>query len=1582
MIRRASPRRKPTGPALELAAEILSQAHPRWAECCRRGDLSSLPPVELDQLLLYLTSVHHNLSLFIPARDPRYGISERGGDAVLAYLTNSAGDGIYLMFADVSGFTALLTFLTDRFGKEEAGDIMNLGILNRFCLNKMGLILEHFRDEQDDGDRASAAFKVMLSIRATMPLITREVRRELSQKLAGKPHQDEITVFIDKLVVKASGGMVFDRVVNSEFYGSLVRARITWGNTGKLVAQAEKLGGNDDPVAGDVEEVKGIGVDRRMYSRLDRFFSSGWLGLVPGDLAIGEPEGIFRKVVIRPSGMEKLEEFVGGLCSGYREKEFALPEEMLALDVERKRTEIQSLAGRILEIEKFIGNRPLLLHITHRLGSQGRNNILLDESCSAVRDSGVLFCNFELQDPAVLDELVDEVHLVMRRYGIHYKYNIFPKGDFNLMGVLGTLFSEKLGVDRYYAEVLWHAWRDLNRTLERAFGGRVKLRAGMSVGKALQGPAGDNIVNNEETLIGPDCNLAARLVNEALEMDAEHRFVYPPGTLFTIDSQRHKVEHLLQPAAAVKTASLKGFRKPVELYSLVERQVVETVVEFIGRLRKVPLVTEEGHVVLSVSQLRRSRHLARCLDVIEAVTSGERQRPQLVAFIAGSGVGKTRRIAEMAHWAASRGWPVFFGECYSWYGSESPQTGARPAEEAEQGESHSDEGAYPFYPFIRVLKEQVFRIDNQNPIELKRRKIAEVLAALNPSDPELPEQAPVLASFIGVEVPETDFSAALDAEERRNIFYERTAEIFLKAVESQGKGGVVMLCIDDLQWADRNSLHLLSYVLRRAGRGLVVLVNARKPSQLGILRDESLPVDRTVLKPGLLKTAAVEKLARLVLGLDPDDRQAKLPEEMTQKIVGELERNPFFVIEFCSKLLEQEILTVADGVCTRFDQENFRNVSIPTRIQGVIEDRISRLPKAEHAAIQFSSVLGNILRYIIIRRFLPAVDRDNLFAGGNLDEIFSHLTGQEITRLENEKDPDWVYTFKRALIGEKLYQELVPSLRKRLHGEVAKVFESTELANRFERALLTALHYNNAEVPDKSCAFYLEAGRLAREVFDNERSLMLFEKIEKILKEYRVEDTDNKRMVLLEERGQVNLLLARYEKALADFQALAELARRHAKSTLVARAFHLTGHAYFQRAGEGDFDRAIEQFEAAGKLTRDPLLRAEIFNDRARTHLEKGDRDRALELLDRAERTFERATRGRLGVQERIFRASLLRNRGSVFHRQGEFGRAIEIYNQALDLTADESEPRYRKIRAMLLNSIGLSHMKAFRLEESLSYFRRALDLARSVGDARTEMHVRNNLGVVANDLGNNREALQTLTEQHDALEMLVGETRELASLKFNIGESHMFLENYEAAEPWYRQALAIGEKVGYKEFVVGTRYNLAELLHKLGRTGDALQVLGPALLMAREGGWRLQEMDIANLQGEIHRDLGDYAGARACHTLALELARRLDDAFGASWALRNLAVALQSDPATGSAEQQGCRALLEESLALARRAGQPENLMYSLRELIEWHLAEGRNGIGPVRPLIGELRKLAGKVESVTFQDYCRKVALRLKAK
>ena len=53
---------------------------------------------------------------------------------------------------------------------------------------------------------------------------------------------------------------------------------------------------------------------------------------------------------------------------------------------------------------------------------------------------------------------------------------------------------------------------------------------------------------------------------------------------------------------------------------------------------------------------------------------------------------------------------------------------------------------------------------------------------------------------------------------------------------------------------------------------------------------------------------------------------------------------------------------VRDGKLVRFDQQAFALMSVPNRVQSVIEELINSLPRREFDLIRNGSVLGNVLR--------------------------------------------------------------------------------------------------------------------------------------------------------------------------------------------------------------------------------------------------------------------------------------------------------------------------------------------------------------------------------------------------------------------------------------------------------------------------------------------------------------------------------------------------------------------------------------------------------------------------------------------
>jgi len=1544
-----------------LLEKILAVYHPVWSS--RVKDLGTIPAAEFSRIAEYLERAVRALELFVPARQPGYGVTERGGDAVVAYFTGDQarpGKPYYLMI-DVSGFTKLLTFLTDRFGKQEAGDIMNMSILNRYCLNRMGALISYYGsgEPDDPGSGGERALKSALSFRALLKEITLQVRGELTQKLSGKPHQDEIEAFISGLEIKASAGVVAAaRSGLSGFYGREHRVRITWGRTARHLAGAEKVGGSDDKVTPGMAEVKGVGFDRHVSRHLESLLKKGWI--TPRDFRL-KTFGAFEKLVLTARGESRLYEKVQDILSGFNEgpaDSSALRSGAGSLTVKERFRRIRKTVSRVEAVLPYLQGIELVEQVVRGLGSGGKLQNLFGERASRVHETGILFANFSLADSKLLDELAEAMHEVMERYGLVYKYNIFPKGDFNLMAALGLDISGAPETDRVYAEVLWQCWRDLVGVVGRNFSGDVRLRGGMSVGQCLQGPVGDNLLHNELTIIGPDCNLAARLVARALTMREKD------STLIVASNSYGPLGHLVQPVGPFEHALLKGFREPVPLYSVKPRSEYESPAAFAQRLRRLPLVTVHGRLVDRLSRMRLDNKLSASLDYIEsyAETSAGRRRPPspILAFYGPGGAGKTRRLAEIMHWCREKGWTLIFAECLSWY-----QGAGGPTAE---GENHGQTHAVPFYPVIRLLKEQVFQIPPHEYGEKALSRIVKKLAGLF-GGTLLADQIKILASFLGIETFDQSISDSLSPEERRNVFFELVGDIFDRM--TAGAEVKILFCIDDIQWADPASIRLLSFLRNRVKSGLLFCVTARKRKDLAALipdeQEEPEAAASLILQLEPLKARGVRMLARLALGLAPE---TKLPLGLRKRL-SELENNPLFIIEFCRKLLEQEVVFVRDSLLQRMDAQALERVTIPDRVQSVVEEMVNRLPRGEFDIIRHASVLGNILRCRDVAELNISIIGKKELDEQKVQQALHRLAGRQVLEIEQDRGMDSRYRFSRALIAQSLYQGLTPSLRKRLHGLSAAIWEKSAVENKLEKNLSCAMHYELAEKPDRAAGYYLDSGRMAGGLFENEKSVELLGKVERFCDLHRIQERDRLMLELHRIRSGVLLPLGKYRSALADCSKLEDLAGRLARNELLAQAVLQAGKVYLIRAKSGDYDKALAEFRRAEESSAGyRLLELESHNGQARVLLEMGNLLAAMETARSSLAELEKSSpKGKIDTHETILKARIYRNLGSSLMRLGKHKEALAEFETALGLLDDQGVSAFLPVKAQLLNSKALALSSSFKLEEALDVYYQAKSAARRVGDVNLQLMVLNNMSVSLNDSGKNAQALDLLLNSYDSISKLAGESRSLAAFEFNIGESYHFMEDLQQAEIHYRRSLGIAHKIGSIQFAVNIMYNLGEVLRDQGSTGEAGRILQEALDTARKNHYHQQEMDLENLLGEIDLAGGNIARAIERHQNAAALAGELDDRFGESWSKRNLAVALL-ETGDRARSAQACR-MLVESLELARLVAQPENIMESLNMILKYRESLKLN-TGDCRKFIQELEKLARNCNSRKYLDLC----------
>ncbi|HEX3257632.1 MAG TPA: AAA family ATPase [Pseudonocardia sp.] len=260
----------------------------------------------------------------------------------------------------------------------------------------------------------------------------------------------------------------------------------------------------------------------------------------------------------------------------------------------------------------------------------------------------------------------------------------------------------------------------------------------------------------------------------------------------------------------------------------------------------------------------RADELAELVGLLDAALDG---RPGFAVLAGEPGIGKTRLAEELAALAGARAVPVLWGGC----------TAA--------------EGAPAYWPWRRVLRSWLASV---GPARAAAAMVG--FGEVARLAPELPGE-PV----------ESDRFALFDAVAR-----------FLAAVAEEA--GLVLV-LDDVQWADADSLALLAHVTREVTRGrLLVVVTVR-------------PAERDLALGGLV----IE-----LFGWDDAEVGAALGGVPDPDFVAAVARrsggNPFFV-----------------GELARAGTAGLR---VPAAARDVVRARIRRLPEPCRALLGVAAVLG------------------------------------------------------------------------------------------------------------------------------------------------------------------------------------------------------------------------------------------------------------------------------------------------------------------------------------------------------------------------------------------------------------------------------------------------------------------------------------------------------------------------------------------------------------------------------------------------------------------------------------------------
>jgi DNA-binding CsgD family transcriptional regulator len=242
------------------------------------------------------------------------------------------------------------------------------------------------------------------------------------------------------------------------------------------------------------------------------------------------------------------------------------------------------------------------------------------------------------------------------------------------------------------------------------------------------------------------------------------------------------------------------------------------------------------------------------------------------------------------------------------------------------------------------------------------------------------------------------------------------AAAFLSAVERLTDDGPVLLAIDDVQWLDPSSMHVVAFAARRLTGPVGVLCSLRtepgsgaSAAWLQMPRPEA--VYRVRLHPLSISDLHAAVSARL---RRPFSRPTMC------KIHEASGGNPFYAIELARALDEK-----VPGI----------GASLPNTLNDVVRARIGSLdPEVHHALLAASCMAAPTVDYVA-----RVTDRDEDSSVALLEAAES----RGIIAIEGNR-----IAFAHPLLAKGVYAQTAPSRRRSMHRRLAEIVDEPELRAR------------------------------------------------------------------------------------------------------------------------------------------------------------------------------------------------------------------------------------------------------------------------------------------------------------------------------------------------------------------------------------------------------------------------------------------------------------------------------------------------------------------------------------------------------
>jgi class 3 adenylate cyclase len=439
----------------------------------------------------------------------------------------------------------------------------------------------------------------------------------------------------------------------------------------------------------------------------------------------------------------------------------------------------------------------------------------------------------------------------------------------------------------------------------------LKIRVGINTGPVVVGVVGTEAAS-EYTAMGDAVNVAARM--QALAR---------PGTVLA-SGATHRFVAALVESVDVGPLDLKGKVNAVQAYEITGLKEGAT-----GR----------GLSGIHAPMIGRDAQLGRLRELFAIAKAGQ---GRVASLLGEPGIGKSRLLSEFRA------------------GIEGADGSARWIE----GRCLSYGQTLPYHLVLDVVRSVIGVNASASEPEV-REALARVLRELLGDG--WAEPYAYLGHLLSIKL-EPEMQARLSALDMEAI--KRYVSSLLVTVRALSTRGPVVLVLEDLHWADAASVDTLLALMPLAADLPVLSIMSSRIDRDAVgwrLVSGSRDLFGDALTEIRLDPLSTDQTRSLVANLLEIE---SLPQAARDLILAKAEGNPFFVEEVIRMLIDRGAIQREGDrwIATA----SVANVEIPDTLQGLLLERIDRLPAESRRTLRVASVIGRQFGVTILERLLGA----------------------------------------------------------------------------------------------------------------------------------------------------------------------------------------------------------------------------------------------------------------------------------------------------------------------------------------------------------------------------------------------------------------------------------------------------------------------------------------------------------------------------------------------------------------------------------------------------------------------------------